>query len=403
MAAPIRITVVTMVFPPEQGAAPSRMYKLCRELVENGFEVEVLTAMPNYPTGRIFPEYRGRVSSVEQMDGMTVRRHWVYASNAKSAVRRISSMLSFSATLYRSWFRLRRRWQPEIVLVQTPPFTAGLAGVRIGRTVGAKVVLNVSDLWPLSALELGAIKPGNLYNRLVQQEQRMYRGADVIIGQSQETIDYIRADHPNKAYFLYRNLDQPSPYRESGAPYREDGLRVVYAGLLGVAQGVLRICREVDFRSLNTEFHIYGAGNELEQIQAYIAAHPEANISYHGSVPKSEIPGVLAQAHATIIPLTDPIRGAFPSKVFMAVSAGLPILFAGEGEGARVVEEMELGFVSPPGDSAALEANLRRLRSLGPEAYGQLRTNCIEASKREFDFKRQANQLIEFLHEVAGR
>ena len=221
----------------------------------------------------------------------------------------------------------------------------------------------------------------------------MYAMADLVIGQSQETVDYVRNLFPGKRYFLYRNLDQPSPYRERGVAYDADNLRIVYAGLLGVAQGVLKICHDIDFAALGIRLDIYGAGNEAEGLRAYLAETPNSNINYHGSVPKTEIPAILAKAHATLVPLTDPIHGAFPSKVFMAASAGLPILFAGSGEGARVVERMGLGLVSPPGDSAALRQNLLRLRRMGPEAYQALRDSCIQASKGAFNLEQQLQDL----------
>ena len=270
----IKITVITIFFPPEKGAAPSRMYKLCRELVKAGFDVEVITAMPNYPTGRIFPGYRGKYSSVEEMDGITVRRYWVYASNSSNSLARAASMLSFATMMNNARWRLRNRRKPDLIFVQTPPLLAGAAGVRLAKATGAKIVLNVSDLWPLTAVELGAMQRGKLYDRLERLETYMYRNSDLIIGQSQETVDYIQQQHPHKAYFLYRNLDPPSPFRDAGPVYEPGSLKVVYAGLLGVAQGVMAICRGIDFSAMGIAFHIYGAGNEAEELKAYLAATP---------------------------------------------------------------------------------------------------------------------------------
>ena len=49
--------------------------------------------------------------------------------------------------------------------------------------------------------------------------------------------------------------------------FSEDGkIRIIYAGLLGIAQDVLAICKNVDFEALNTELHIYGDGNQKNEI-----------------------------------------------------------------------------------------------------------------------------------------
>lgn len=70
-----------------------------------------------------------------------------------------------------------------------------------------KVVLNVSDLWPLSAVELGAMKEGGVYHRVMGRIERfLYRKATACQGQSKEIVDYIKRYEPGKASFLYRNL-----------------------------------------------------------------------------------------------------------------------------------------------------------------------------------------------------
>ena len=79
--------------------------------------------------------------------------------------------------------------------------------------------------------------------------------------------------------------------------------------------------------------------NERAKIDEYIAENPSCNIFLHDSVPKNEMPKVLAQFHATIVPLKSDIRGAFPSKIYMAIAASLPVLFCGSGEGAQFVRE----------------------------------------------------------------
>ncbi len=81
----MRIWLVTQYYPPEVGAAPVRLSRLARMLVALGHEVSVLTAMPNYPDGVINPPYRGRFAYAETIDGVTVRRVWLYTSPSKRA------------------------------------------------------------------------------------------------------------------------------------------------------------------------------------------------------------------------------------------------------------------------------------------------------------------------------
>ena len=95
--------------------------------------------------------------------------------------------------------------------------------------------------------------------------------------------------------------------------------------------------------------HLYGGGNQVEQIQEYIK-DGDKNIWYHGYVSKKQINEELKKYHLSIIPLAAAIHGAVPSKIFDLLPAGIPILFSGNGEGARIVEECGFGLVSEYGD-----------------------------------------------------
>ena len=50
--------------------------------------------------------------------------------------------------------------------------------------------------------------------------------------------------------------------------FEGEKLKIVYAGLLGIAQGINKLCEELNYN--NIEFHIYGAGAEKEKIQSFI-------------------------------------------------------------------------------------------------------------------------------------
>jgi glycosyltransferase involved in cell wall biosynthesis len=271
-----------------------------------------------------------------------------------------------------------------MVIVSSPPFLSAYAGIIIARIIGSKAVLNVSDLWPLSALELGAIKKGFMYRFLEMIEKRMYNLSDAYIGQSDEILEHIRTSlkRPKKE-FLYRNLQETSPYIHKPRP--EGKKRIVYAGLLGVAQGVYDICKNIDFSSLNVEFHIYGDGNERAKIEKLIADHPERGVFYHNSIPSSEIPRMLSDYHATLVPLKTDLQGAVPSKIFMAMANAIPVFFSGAGEGARIVKQGKIGWVNAPADFAALEQNILKMVVMPQRDYDQMRSNCKLMRKIRFN------------------
>jgi len=394
----MKISVISIFFPPEKGAPAFRIFNMSKMLQEKGADIELITALPNYPTGKIFEGYRGKVFAKETIEGIPARRYWVYPSNSNSKVIRVLSMFSFSVSLFFAFFALLRR-KPDIVIVQSPPLLAGLSGVFIARMARTKVITNISDIWPLTALELGAMKKGFFYSFFAWIEKLMYRYSHYFMVQSGETQAYME-ERSSKPVFLYRNLAPPSAFIHQN-PTFDGKKKIVYAGLLGLAQGVAKICKAIDFKTLDVEFHIYGDGQQRAEIEKYIQSK-DTNIFFHGQIPKSEVPEMLSNFHATIIPLTHHIYGAFPSKISMAVSSGLPIFFSGEGEGRKFVTENNIGWACGASDYETLHKNLENFSKLNEQQYNEIRNNCINLSQHDFNFDIQQEKLNHFLQQITG-
>ncbi|HEX9828289.1 MAG TPA: glycosyltransferase WbuB, partial [Flavobacteriaceae bacterium] len=54
------ILIITSYFPPEIGAASHRIFQLAEGLQKHDFKVEIITPLPNYPTGKVFEGYKGK-------------------------------------------------------------------------------------------------------------------------------------------------------------------------------------------------------------------------------------------------------------------------------------------------------------------------------------------------------
>ena len=392
------ISLLCSSFPPETGAAPSRMYHLAKMLLQQGYCVTVITAMPNYPTGKIFPKYKKKYIVEENIEGIRVLRIWLIPTNSSSKIKRAISLLSYSFSLLFMASRFLKKSNPKIVIISSPPFVTGYFGTKIAKRIGAKVVLNVSDLWPQSAQDLGFIKEGFLLNYLQQKEQKMYARADAFSVQSLSIAKHIQALGNHQSLFIYRNL-QPA-ISEASQPRPSGKRKIVYAGLLGIAQGVYDIIRSVNFAELGTELHLYGQGFELEKIRTFLLQKPNNGVFYHGSIPASDVPQMLTQFHAMLVPLSATIEGAVPSKIFNAFANGLPILFCGSGEAAQIILDTQTGFVSDVQDFDGLKSNIEKFILLPEEAYTKLRNNCLSCSTNEYSKENQDKRFIEFLNKL---
>lgn len=398
----MKILIVSFYYPPEMGAAASRISNMAEGLQREGAQVEVLTCLPNYPKGRIFEGYRHRLTKHECVNGINVFRYWTYATVSKNAFLRILGMLLFSMALWVFGLRIRRVRSYDKVIIQSPPLMVAYSAMLLFRCLyRRKTLLNISDLWPTSAVELGAVKTGSLYYRVLSVMERfVYRHSTAWQGQSQEIVDHVKGFGFGKPHFLYRNLQPIVPVDDSVDETRSladrTRLRLVYAGLLGVAQDIMGMIAHVNFKALGAELHIYGSGNQAEAIEAY-AKNNDCGVHCHGYLPKSEIDRILSSYHASIVPLAVAIKGAVPSKIYDLLPHGTPVLFCGGGEGERIVTSYGFGLVSPPGDYEALRKNVIKLRQLPDADYLLLRRLCKEASKGVFSFDEQMKAYYRFI------
>lgn len=393
-----RITLLCSSFPPETGAAPIRMFHLAKMLSENNYEVTVISAMPNYPTGKIFKKYRAKIIVKENLEGINVIRTWFIPTHSSNRWKRAISLLSYTSSLYLLAMRQLFLSKPELIIISSPPFVTGYFGLKIAKLSKAKVILNVSDLWPQSAHDLGFIKEGPFYHFLQSRERKMYQLADAFSVQSLKIKQHIEGAGSTQTAFVYRNLQPNSIQAKTERP--EGKRKIVYAGLLGIAQGVLAIIQSVDFAALGTELHIYGQGFELEKIKEYLSQHKNKGVYYNGSLPAEEIPSMLVAYHAMLIPLSAQIEGAVPSKIFNAMANGLPVLFSGAGEAAELVKGYEIGFVNAPMDFHQLKENIAELMSLNKAEYETMRKKCFYCSEEVFNKEKQDRLFLEFLASV---
>jgi glycosyltransferase involved in cell wall biosynthesis len=388
-----RVFIFSAFFPPERGAAANRIYNMARGLQENGFTVEVITALPNYPTGKIFPAYTGRLRMREIQDGVPVRRYWIFPTISKSALARLISMCSYCVSLLLAAPALRRE-KPDICIVQGHPLFISWTAIFLSKFwFRASTVLNVSDIWPLSALEMGALKPGRMYRLLERIEMTNYNRSDLVVGQSEEILEHVLSRRPGVPTFLYRNLPRTIDSPRESPQWHQGRPKVIYAGLLGYAQGLLEIVRSVDWDALGIELTIYGDGGDRAQIEGHLAQHPTPFVRLMGMIPPQELNQIIHNFHAALVPLATRIQGAVPSKLFELSHQRVPIIFSGGGEGARIVTQHGLGFVSEPGDLAGLVSNLTKLKEMASVEYLQLVANCEVAASRAFDFETQIKEI----------
>ncbi|HSD14539.1 MAG TPA: glycosyltransferase family 4 protein [Flavobacterium sp.] len=385
------ILIISNYYPPETGAAANRIETLAHGLRDKGWNVSVLCPLPNYPNGKIFDGYQGKLKHKSVEKEITVYRTWVYPSNSKNKIVRLISMLSFSISL--SVFLLFTK-TPKKVIIQSPPLFVAFFSVAMSRLKSKKIILNVSDLWPLAGKELNVMNENFSYRMLEKIERYNYSNADLILGQSGEICTHVN-ERTQTRTVLYRNY--PKFHLEEKKSHEvSDKIHMVYAGLLGVAQGIVVLCRNIRLPE-NVVLDIYGNGAEKAELIEFIKEHPDKNIFFHGELTRTALHEVLTQkADYALIPLINRIYGSVPSKIFEMAHIGLPIIYIAGGEGGEVVTEYQLGEVITPRDYETLNQVFSKLTKTDEKYRKQIQ----EIARERFSFDRQMEVINEEISQL---
>ncbi len=363
----MRLLILTQYYPPEIGAPQNRLHELAIRLKTYGVEVEVLTALPNYPKMKIQEGYEKGKKREEQIDGIAVHRAAIYVSASKSIVARLLNYFSF---VWTSYWRGRKLEKFDFLLVESPPLFLGYSAMALSRKLSAKLIFNVSDLWPESAEKLGIVNNPYLLKMAYRLEAKCYQRAALVTGQTEGITADIAQRFPSKqVYWLPNgvNIDYYNPANLNESDFRTrngfkaSDLLFFYGGIIGHAQGlevILHAAQQL-LAFEHIHFILQGSGPEKAKLQELKAELQLTNIHFLEPVAKAEMPAVLQAIDVALVPLKNlPLfQGAIPSKVFEALAMEVPLLLGVDGEARRhFIEKAEAGWYFEPENAQDLSA-----------------------------------------------
>ena len=300
----MKILLITQYYPPETGAPQNRLSDLAKRLTAFGHEVTVLTAVPSYPKGEIFSNYRGCLMVEEDDQGIHVVRTWAYATKSKSFFPRIMNYLSFA--LLAIPFGWVATGDADVVFVESPPLFLGFSGYLLSKVKRAKFTLNISDLWPESAVVLGVLRNRTMIRFATWGEEWLYRRSSLVTGQTRGIVDSILARTPQTPTHLLTNGVSPE-FLESIDASRaiRGGLRqkfgfgnsfiALYAGIHGLAQGLetLLTAAEILREEKKIRFCFFGDGPEKVRLQELAKNRCLENVQFFPPLPASDMAQLL--------------------------------------------------------------------------------------------------------------
>ncbi len=379
----MKILFITHYFQPE----PNSVFglPLAKKLMSDGHQVQVITGFPNYPEGRIYDSYRGKLFMREDMDGVDVIRFPLYPSHDQSSFKRILCYTSLSICMaIIAPFIVQKA---DVAYVLQGPATLGFPSAILKLFRGIPFVYAIQDLWPDSLLSTGMFQKGFLYRIISKWCKFVYNRASKIIvispGMKRLLVD--RGVNADKIAVIYNWADDVL----ANSPPTDDNLKrelsmmgkfnIVFAGNMGNAQGlesVIGAAENLEVKYPDIQFVFIGSGVDVDRLKGMVANKKLSNVTFHAPIPIEQIGSILKTADVLLVHLRkDPLfEITIPSKTQAYMSIGRPILMGVEGDAANLVKSANAGVYC---------------KSQDPESIADTAKKMYEMPKSELDMMGQ--------------
>ena len=387
----MHILFLTDNFPPEVNAPASRTHEHCRQWVQAGHQVTVITCAPNFPTGKVFDGWRNRLWQQGQVDGIRVIRVWSYITANEGFVRRVLDYVSYMLTATVASLFVRR---VEVVIGTSPQFFTACAGWAVGALKRVPFIFELRDLWPESIKAVGAMKESAAIRFLERVELFLYRRATRIVSVTESFKRTLgaRGIDTHKIDVITNGVDiaRFTPRAKDAAIEQALGLQACfvagYVGTHGMAHALetlLEAAQRVAALPGGERIRIVllGDGARKADLKAKAAQMGLRNVIFVDSVPKDEVARYWSVLDLSIIHLrrNELFTTVIPSKLFECMGMGLPVLHGVRGESADIVEREGVGIPFEPENAHELADLLLQL-SQDPAALQRFRARCLAAA-----------------------
>lgn len=381
----MRIAYLTEWFEPEPNIIKGSAFVAALQAA--GHEVTVITGLPNYPLGRIYPGYRLRPISHEEVAGVRIVRLPLYPSHDGSALRRSLTFLSFFLSAF--VYLMLRRSRFDLAYVYHPPITVGLAAAL----ARMPFILDVQDLWPDTVVATNLRGASRLTRPLAACCRFVYKRAVAICAQS-DGIKRVLVERgvPDHKITVIRNWADAEFQDVPQASGKRRPFTLVYGGNLGRAQQLGHLIDAAAILSAerpDIQIELFGSGVDEKDLRDKAVRKRLTNVRFHGRIPADEMLCTFANADALLMHLgPDPLFSiTIPSKTQHYLALGRPIVAAVNGEAGRLLTESGAAFVVPPANPPALARAIARMADTSQERRARMGEAGAEFYRQHFSFE----------------
>ncbi|GCF93296.1 glycosyltransferase WbuB [Enterococcus florum] len=396
-----RLLVVSQYFYPEQ----FRINDICETWVSKGYDVTVLTGIPNYPKGNFYDGYGIRKKRNENYNGIEIIRIPIIPRKKSGFMMGLNYLsFVFSGIL---WGLFNKKQFDAVFIYEVSPMTQAIPAIKIAKRLNVPCYIYVMDLWPENFEIITGITSPFMIKPLEKMVDYIYKNCKKIFTASKSFKENIqqRGIPANKVFYwpqyaeeFYRPVD-----RKSSEIFQDEKKNIIFAGNIGVAQG-LDILPEVGkflkSENLNIRFNIVGDGRSKEKLISEITKEKlNEFFTFLDPVPASDIPYIFSAGDFSFVSLkkSEIFSMTIPAKLQSSMACGMPILLSADGEVQDIIKNSQAGFVSDSGDVKGLLENLKKIDRLSKKEIQEMGRNSKNYYEKNFEKKKLMSIMDDFL------
>lgn len=375
---------------------------------EKGYEVHVVTGIPNYPAGNFYSGYGFFSKNKEVINGVKITRLPI-VPRGNNKIMLVLNYFSFLVVglIYILWHGLFNKY--DIVFCQQlSPITMSIPAILYKRLRKVPLYTWVLDLWPESLTAAGGINNRFVLDFFDWFVKKEYKWSDKILISSRSFIKSILTygDYKDKIVYYPQWSDGETLSHtlslKNSLPDIPHGFIVMFAGAVGEAHGF-----ECNMQAAlltkehkNIKWVILGDGRKLSWVRQYVKNNSlEDTVIILGRYPSETMPVFFAKADVMLVSLNDsPLFNLYaPAKISSYMASGKPIITCLNGEGGDVVDEANCGWRVNAGDAYGLADLVIKLSEINQEVMEEKGRNGLKYYKDNFEKARCLQKLDEIM------
>lgn len=404
----MKLCIFTNHFYPED----FKVNDIAFELAKGGYDITVLTAIPDYPKGKFYEGYSLFKRRKENVNGVNVIRLPIIPRGKGGAIRLVLNYISyfFCLNIFTFFHSFRHKYD-RIFVHLTSPFFIGVCARKMAKKQKVSLLFWVLDLWPESLISAGGISNSLIIKPQIKMVRKVYEQCDKILISSKGFEKSIceKGDFKDKLVYFPNWAEEVKSNIPSGfnlktiKPFDENGnFIILFAGNIGEAQNLEAVIEAAKILKdkKTIKFVFVGDGRRREHLQNLVQEYNlEETVFFPGRFPIETMPVFMNVASVLLFSLKDELcfNLTVPAKVQFYMSQGKPILAMINGDGAELIKEADCGMVVNAGDFNGLSEAIEKMAEMPENKLKIFGENGKKFYDENFTKEQRMEQLTELL------